>query len=196
MTRASATVLAILVGALAVLGTAGPASARDDAAVSSPPDGATLPAPPAEVTLTVTRDPIVTKSRLVVLGPDGRTVSRSGTPAGTGRRLTQGVSTAQTGVFTIAYRVVFADGGREEGVRRFTVGAAGHAHDAAGRPGHAHSIDPVSAALLVVDGGVALTVVILLMTRRPRSAPVAWRLHAYDSPVLEDTERNRDDRTA
>jgi hypothetical protein len=47
--------------------------------------------------------------------------------------------------------------------------AAGNA-EAAGGSAHQHGVDPVSAALLAVDGVVALAVVVLLL-RRPRPQP-------------------------
>jgi methionine-rich copper-binding protein CopC len=196
MSRPTRLVAAVAGAVLAVLGPAAPAAARDDAPVSVPADGATLAAPPAQVTLSFTRQPVAAESHLLVVGPDGRTVSRSARPDVSGRLLTQQVTTDGAGVFTITYRVVLADGGQEEGVRRFTVGSGGDAavgaHDqhepGAGGEAHAHSVDPVSATLLVIDGAVALTVMVLLMTRRRRSEPMAWRLPA--------TERNSDDHTA
>jgi hypothetical protein len=38
-------------------------------------------------------------------------------------------------------------------------------------PGHQHGVDPVSAALLAIDGIVALAVVVLLLRRPPPPPP-------------------------
>jgi hypothetical protein len=47
-----------------------------------------------------------------------------------------------------------------------TADAAGNAGGSAG-PAHQHGVDPVSAALLAIDGVVALAVVVLLLRRPP-----------------------------
>jgi methionine-rich copper-binding protein CopC len=96
---------------------------------------------------------------------------------------------------TVSYHVVLTDGRELAGTLRCRVGtrvaagpgaaggpspvdaatdagaaakadAAGNAAVAAGSA-HQHGVDPVSAALLVVDGVVALTVVVLLLRRPP-----------------------------
>jgi methionine-rich copper-binding protein CopC len=97
---------------------------------------------------------------------------------------------------TVSYHVVFTDGRELAGTLRCTVGsraaagpgaargpstvdpatdadaaaakaeAAGNAEVAAGSA-HQHGVDPVSAALLAVDGVVALAVVVLLLRRPP-----------------------------
>jgi methionine-rich copper-binding protein CopC len=95
---------------------------------------------------------------------------------------------------TVSYHVIFTDGRELTGTLRCTVGsraaagpgaarrpstvdpatdaaaakaeAAGNAGVAAGSA-HQHGVDPVSAALLAVDGVVALAVVVLLLRRPP-----------------------------
>jgi methionine-rich copper-binding protein CopC len=95
---------------------------------------------------------------------------------------------------TVSYHVIFTDGRELAGTLHFSVGmrsaagpgaarepstgdattaadaakadAAGNAEVAAG-PAHQHGVDPVSAALLAIDGVVALAVVVLLLLRPP-----------------------------
>ena len=95
---------------------------------------------------------------------------------------------------TVSYHVTFTDGRELVGTLHFSVGirsaagpgaarepstvdaatdadaakadAAGNAEVAAG-PAHQHGVDPVSAALLAIDGVVALAVVVLLLLRPP-----------------------------
>ncbi|MEU3457598.1 copper resistance protein CopC [Micromonospora sp. NPDC006766] len=158
------------------------------ATVSDPADGAALAAAPRQVTLTFTREPVAEASQVSVLSGDGRLVGGSARPVRAGLSLIQPVGIARAGNFTIVYSVEFSDGGQEQGTRRFRVltdpalgGTDAHA-------GHSsHSVDPVSAALLVVDGLVVLVVAFLLILRRPGAEPVAWRL-----PSAEEL----DDRTA
>ncbi|MCW3818935.1 copper resistance protein CopC [Micromonospora sp. DR5-3] len=177
--------LPLVVGSVLLLAPA-PAAA---ATVSNPADGAALAAAPRQVTLTFTREPVAEASQVSVLSGDGRPVSESAQPVRAGLSLTQPVGIARAGDFTIVYSVKFADGGHEQGTRRFRVltdpapgGTDAHA-------GHtAHDVDPVSATLLVVDGLVVLVVVFLLILRRPGADPVAWR--------LPSAERKSDDRTA
>ncbi|HEY3003768.1 MAG TPA: copper resistance protein CopC [Kribbellaceae bacterium] len=96
---------------------------------------------------------------------------------------------------TVSYHVIFTDGRELAGTLHFSVGirvaagpgaarepstvdaatdadasakadAAGNAEVAAGSA-HQHGVDPVSAALLAIDGVVALAVVVLLLRRPP-----------------------------
>jgi methionine-rich copper-binding protein CopC len=95
---------------------------------------------------------------------------------------------------TVSYHVIFTDGRELAGTLHFSVGtrsaagpgaarepstvdaapdagaanahAAGSAEVAAGSADH-HGVDPVSAALLAIDGVVALAVVVLLLRRPP-----------------------------
>jgi methionine-rich copper-binding protein CopC len=96
---------------------------------------------------------------------------------------------------TVSYHVIFTDGRELAGTLHFSVGmrsaagpgaarepstgnattaadaakadAAGNAEVAAG-PAHQHGVDPVSAALLAIDGVVALAVVVLLLRPPPQ----------------------------
>jgi methionine-rich copper-binding protein CopC len=186
MRRLVGAALAALITALTVLG---PAAARAEPAVSVPVDDAVLPGMPASVRVTFDREPVAAGSYLSVLDPDGSRITLSGTPAVEGNAITQPTSSPRTGVFAIVYHVAFTDGGREGGLRHFTVDPAAppsggtHAHGP-----HGHSVDPLSATLLVVDGLVVLGAAVLLMFRRRHPRPVAWRLSA--------SERTFDDQPA
>jgi methionine-rich copper-binding protein CopC len=166
------------------------AAARETPAASVPADDAVLPAMPAEVTVTFGREPVAAGSHLSVLDPDGSRINLAGMPAVEGRTISQPTSSHRTGVFAIVYHVVFADGGREGGLRHFTVDPAagphsGDAHAHGPQQAHGHSVDPFSAVLLIADGVVALGAVVLLTSRRRHPGPVAWR--------LPESERTFDD---
>jgi len=166
-----------------------PAAAAAAPQSSDPADGAALDDAPSRITLTFTREPDPDESHVTVLGGDGQSVGNTDRPARDGLSLNQPVTIQQPGDFTIVYHVVFADGGQEQGSRRFSVGTGAAPDPAAAPPAaaHAHSVDPVSATLLVIDGLVVIVAVFLLMTRRPGAEPKAWRLRM---------ERKSDDRTA
>jgi methionine-rich copper-binding protein CopC len=114
---------------------------------------------------------------------------------------------------TVSYHVIFTDGRELAGTLHFRVGtrvaagpgaarepsavdaatdagaaakaaAAGNVEVAAGSA-HQHGVDPLSAALLAIDGVVALAVVVLLLRRPPPqpSRPPSWQRH---SPKAED----------
>lgn len=139
---------------------------------SNPPDRATVAQAPADIDLTFTAAVDPELSHLAIV--DG-----SGAPSTPGRphlvapgQLSQPVHVAAAGEVTVAYHVTSADGTEATGVLRFTaltgtVGAPGAARPSAG---HDHGVDPVSAALLALDGLVALAVLVLLAVRRtPRA---------------------------
>jgi hypothetical protein len=90
----------------------------------------------------------------------------------TPQRLSQPISVPAAGVVTVAYHVTFTDGAVLTGSLRFTVGSGNDTGQAAPASEHRHDIDPVSAGLLVADGITVLAVVVLLLRRPRRSAPV------------------------
>jgi hypothetical protein len=99
-------------------------------------------------------------------------------------RLRQPVHIAAAGDLTVEYHVIFTDGAELTGTLHFRAGpgraaAAGTAGSAAGTeppqavaqsPHLQHGVDPISAALLALDGIVAIGAVVLL-TCRPRPRP-------------------------
>jgi len=91
------------------------------------------------------------------------------------------------GDYTVAYHVVFDDGSDLVGALRFSVGTgappspvdnAARARPAAVAGAHRHAVDPLGAALLVVDAAVLLVVVALLLLTREHGAGrrATWRL--------------------
>lgn len=79
-------------------------------------------------------------------------------------RLRQRVHIVRPGGLTVAYHVTSVGGAEVAGSLQFQ--KPGGATESA-PAGHQHGIDPVSAVLLVLDGLVALGVVILLLVRPP-----------------------------
>ncbi|WP_205262057.1 copper resistance CopC family protein [Nakamurella leprariae] len=103
--------VAVLVAALAApLATALPAAAHNVLVSSDPADGSQLDAPPTSVTLTFDQPVQNFEPVVVVTGPDGQSVD-VGTPevASTSVTATVGALPA-AGAYTVAYRIVSADG--------------------------------------------------------------------------------------
>ena len=102
---------------------AAPAYAHDELKSSSPADGATLAAPPAQVVLTFEEPPVELGAQVVVTGPDG-SVS-SGAPRLDGDDVIQDVQPqAPAGRYTIGWRVTSDDGHPVSGTLAFTAQAA------------------------------------------------------------------------
>jgi copper resistance protein C len=106
---------------------AGPASAHDAVEASSPSDGATVAAPPAEVSITLNQPPLGLGSQVRVSGP-------AGTDWADGKvQIVDNVATqklregAPAGKYTVQWRVVSSDSHPIEGTFSFTAtaGAAG-----------------------------------------------------------------------
>jgi len=122
----------VLLTLAAGVGLAGPASAHNVLTSSDPTDGSTLQTAPTTVRLTFDQpvqdfEPVVT-----VIGPDGNRYE-SGAPTVDSTVVTAGVNALPVpGAYSIAYRVVSADGHTVEGQIKFqlaegAVGGAGSA---------------------------------------------------------------------
>ncbi|MEE1784588.1 copper resistance protein CopC [Streptomyces sp. SP17BM10] len=135
----------------------------------TPADGTSVGSPPAEVVLAF-GDELRTKSVFVrVTDTDGTAVD-SGTPRLDGQRVITPVTISRPGAYVVTYRLALTSGEETSGVTGFSVGApaTGPQGDTGAASGHAHDIDGVwNAALLVVDA-VLLPAAVLLMIRRPR----------------------------
>ena len=163
-------------------------------AATTPADGTILAEPPRAVDLAFT----------AAVAPDLSHVDvrdASGTAANAGRPtlvrpeiLRQPVDIAADGDVTVTYHVILVDGTAVAGAVRFTVGAGAGASAAAARrtaapsgpaasappveaASHGHGVDPVSAALLALDGLVGLAVIVLLARRPPSRPRAAGRQH-------------------
>lgn len=96
--------LCLLLGYAAV-----PASAHATLVGSDPQDGASLQSEPKSVSITFNED-VATPAQLQVTAPDGTRLAE-GEPTIDGTTVTQAVrSSGQAGSYTLAYRVVSADG--------------------------------------------------------------------------------------
>lgn len=118
--------LALALPALIGVTLATPAQAHTGLVSSTPTDGELLAELPAEVTLTFTED-LGDPAYVVVTGPDGADHG-DGAPVVEGAGVTQAVlETAPAGAYTLAYRVISADGHPVSGEIGFTVENGGTA---------------------------------------------------------------------
>ena len=114
----------VLLTLAAGVGLAGPAAAHNVLTSSDPTDGSTLQTAPTTVRLTFDQpvqnfEPIVT-----VIGPDGQRYE-SGTPQVDSTVVTAGVGALPVaGAYTIAYRIVSADGHPVQGEIKFELAEA------------------------------------------------------------------------
>jgi len=164
MTPSSPT--ALLVGTLLAIGTfvvvlAAPADAHASLVASSPEQGQRLHRAPDKVSFTFDqniRDP----AYVAVTGPDGTSLT-SGDPQLLGPVVSQQLrSTTSTGTYTIAYRVISADGHPVAGQVTFAVGTVSTAATTSSRP--AQATRGFSTGVLVELGvGVALLLLVVLL---------------------------------
>jgi copper resistance protein C len=174
--RVSAVATALAVGWLLGVVGAAPASAHASLVRSSPADQSSVAAAPTTVTLTFDEN-IRMPSVILVTGADGASVVQGKTSVVDNVAKTR-VNTGPSGEFTVAYRVVSADGHPLSGRVSFTVGtgspgvpteqvtaAAGHHRSSNTSTGGSRVIGMVAALALL--GGVGLLTV-------RRWAPNLW----------------------
>lgn len=112
---------AVLLTLATLMLTAGPAAAHDIVSSSDPADGATVPAPPTQVSVTFDQTPQPGLSTLTVVGPDG-TRHEAGPATAAGNVLTVPVGPLPVaGVYEIGYRIVSSDGHPTSGSLSFTL---------------------------------------------------------------------------
>ncbi|MBT2566770.1 copper resistance protein CopC [Arthrobacter sp. ISL-85] len=122
--------------AATALGIAGPASAHDAAKSTSPGQGAALPAPPAEVSVTFSNTPLGIGSSFSVKDAGGKEWADGSV------QIVDNVATQKlrpggpAGMYTVAWRVVSSDSHPIEGTFTFTA--------ASGAPGAASSGTPAA----------------------------------------------------
>lgn len=110
-----------LMGAVLLLGPAGPASAHDGIVGTEPADGAVLDAAPSAVTLTFAADQLAVGAAVAVTGSDGSTWAH-GAPVVTGTTVTQALSSPMpSGTFAVEWRSVSGDGHPVTGTFAFTL---------------------------------------------------------------------------
>ncbi|MFH8888173.1 copper resistance CopC/CopD family protein [Streptomyces sp. NPDC017949] len=124
--RTPSTVLALVVAVLALLlGGAGPASAHASLSGSDPADGVVLKTAPRHVTLTFTESVSFSDDSLRVLSPDNERANPRPAQHADGKDNTARVELSDTlpqGTYTVAWRVVSADGHPISGAFVFSVG--------------------------------------------------------------------------
>jgi methionine-rich copper-binding protein CopC len=114
---AASLLLATAVGWLVVA----PASAHDALGGTTPAAGSTVTVAPVEVTLTFAEPPTGQGLGVAVTGPDGSSVA-TGAPTVQVNEVTQRlVPLTRSGTYTVAYRVVSADGHPVSGTFRFVL---------------------------------------------------------------------------
>ncbi|MCR2785906.1 MULTISPECIES: copper resistance CopC family protein [unclassified Microbacterium] len=116
---------------MAVLGSAGAASAHDGLIASDPAIGATVDALPEQVTLTFSNFPIDEPGATLMAVTDAAcTDLTAGDPVVDGTDVTQALQGTATGVITVTWKITSSDGHPTEDQFTFTVGAG----DAAATP--------------------------------------------------------------
>lgn len=117
--------LMVLLTVIGVLGMTTQAWAHAALESSSPAQGASLAAPPAEVTLTFAEAVTLPKSPVMVVGPGG-TLWQFGEPTVAGPVVTVPVTSATgpAGPYALTYRVISDDGDTVSGTIRFTLTTA------------------------------------------------------------------------
>jgi len=188
--RFTTTFAAVVAATLVAL--PGEARAADDSLVSAyPVPGSALSAAPGVVVLRFAGQVSGEDSHVAVSAGGGDQVAAGDVEQPGPLELRIPVRAVGLGDFTVAYHIIFLDGGSVAGAFRFSIGTgvppaplSGAAKQAvtAAVAGHVHEVDGVSAVLLVADGVVALVVLFLLWARPrngSRGGPRAWRYRDY-----------------
>lgn len=144
-------VLAALVLAFAALVAGAPhAAAHNTLLGTDPEDGATLATPPTHLTLTFDQPAQALGTEVVVLGPDGATVS-TGTPEIVDDTVAQALAAdLPAGAYTVQWRVTSADGHPLSGELAFTA-TAGTA-PAVTAPATPEPIEPTADPTVISEG--------------------------------------------
>lgn len=140
--------VAFLFGA-ALLG-AGPASAHDAVESTSPADGASVPAPPQSVSLTLNKPPLALGTQVTVNDAAGTDWADGAVQIADNVASQKLKAGAPAGVYTVQWRVASADGHPIEGTFGFTVETAATGSTTAGSTAAgstAQATEPASAAV-------------------------------------------------
>ncbi|WP_422746108.1 copper resistance CopC family protein [Micromonospora sp. WMMD754] len=187
-TRAAAALLAALLAAAALLlAPAAPAAAHNSLQAATPAQDARLTAAPTSVTLRFLQR-LNPEFTTIVLSDAGQQKIATGAPAVDGATGTITIDQPlPNGTYTVAYRVVSADGHPVQGSYRFTVAdptapTASAAAGTAGTPVGADAASPASAGgngdtgppVALIAGGLVAALAVagtaLLLLRRRRAA--------------------------
>lgn len=187
---------AVLAALLAVAGLGAPAPAAAggsrEPVAAAPAAGDVLAIAPGEVTLTFAADVQPELSHVAVLDGGGADVAAGDYRLPEPRRLSLPVRLTATGDYTVAYHVTFPDGTSATGAYRFSfgTGAAPAPLDESARQAatatvteHAHTIDGLSAIILLIDAAVLCGVLALLWLRPRDGRPMTLRARAAGDPT-------------
>ena len=168
--------LGTLVLAAVLLGAVAPASAHDAAESTSPAAGATLAAPPAQVSVTFNKNPLALGAQILVNDAAGTNWSDGDVEIVDNVAAQKLKAGAPAGAYTVTWRVASSDGHPIEGSFMFTAAAGATASTAAAavpsmgtaQPGITPApAQPASAAepfpwSLVIFVGTALGILVVL----------------------------------
>ncbi|GIG38096.1 copper resistance CopC family protein [Cellulomonas pakistanensis] len=141
--RTLAAVVALLLALAVVLLGAGRADAHNALLGTDPADGSTVDAPPAQITLTFDQPAQALGTEIVVLGPDGATVS-TGDAQLVDDTVTQALAAdLPAGAYSVEWRVTSADGHPLSGSLAFTASAGAEAAEPAA-PTAPETIEPTA----------------------------------------------------
>ncbi len=114
--------LAVLLGALALLGTAGPAAAHAQLVSTDPADGALLATAPSQVTLSFDEPVRLTSQEIRVYDADGQAVASTASTSGRDVAIALEDTASLRGTYVVGWFVVSADGHPISGSLTFSVG--------------------------------------------------------------------------
>lgn len=135
LSRVRLLLLALVAAALALLSVAGPAAAHDEIKSTSPKAGATVTTAPTSVVLTFGEDVVAVGTKVAVTTAGGVVVS-DGDATVSGGTVTQPLQPlTENGTYTVAYRIVSADGHPVSDTFTFTLQAAAAASSASATAG-------------------------------------------------------------
>ncbi|CAN7378810.1 copper resistance protein CopC [Pseudarthrobacter oxydans] len=126
--------LVLLVFAAGVLGLAGPASAHDAAESSTPSDGASLPAPPEQVSVAFNNKPLGIGAAFSVKDASGAEWAEGPVDIVDNVASQKLKAGGPAGEYTVAWRVVSSDSHPIEGTFAFTAASAGQGAAPAASP--------------------------------------------------------------
>ena len=161
--------LVLVVAAVALLVTASPAAAHTELISTTPADQQTVSRTPAVVVLTFDESLLAMGTQVVVTGPQGPV--QAGGPDVVETTVSQNLQGGPAGLYTVAWRVIAADGHPISGTFKFTAAAAGDGAAATvgpdeGRNSAENMTSTGRSTWMWLLGGVAFLAVVVALTRQ------------------------------
>ena len=161
--------LVLVLAAVALLVTAGPAAAHTELISTTPADQQTVGRTPAVVVLTFDESLLAMGTQVVVTGPQGPV--QIGGPDVAETTVSQNLQGGPAGLYTVAWRVIAADGHPISGTFKFTAAAAGNGAAATvgpdeGRNSAENMTSTGRSTWMWLLGGVAFLAVLVALTRQ------------------------------